>query len=142
MKLFSVLTILFSLSLYGCGGGPADAVPLGPIEGVVNLDGKPIKNPVVTFYPEAGPTGVGVGNENGEFKIKTNGANGAPIGKCKVTVVAANEAGAIPEMDGNESAIAKTATLNIKYANKETTDLVVEVTEAGNTSLKLDLDSQ
>lgn len=135
---FSVLVA--PLMFCGCGGGGGPTVTVAPVSGVVMLKGAPVANPVVTFYPEKGPTGVGKGDDQGKFVIKTNGQLGAPVGKCKVTVVAANQADQIPEMDGNEAETATKPRLSAKYANPETTDLIIDVTDQGNEDLKLDLD--
>jgi len=136
-----VIALLPLIGIIGCGGD-STAVKVAPISGVVNLDGSPLADAVLTFHPEEGPTGVGMGNDQGEFKIKTNGQNGAPVGKCKVTVTTASDAaGVIPEMDGNEGAIVEKTKLNSKYASPETTDLIIDVTEEGNTNLSLDLDT-
>lgn len=136
-----VLLLLACTTLTGCGGDSGPKVEVAPVSGVVKLQGQPIANPRVTFYPESGPTGVGIGNEAGEFTIKTNGRLGAPVGSCRVTVVAANQSAEIPEMDGNEAELAVKPTLNFKYANPDTTDLVIEVPAGGDEDLQLDLDS-
>ena len=107
---------------------------------VVKLNGKPVENPVVIFYPAEGPSSVGVGNEQGEFTVKTNGQNGVSIGKCKVTVTSGSGGAVIPPSDGNEMKLVKNAKLNPKYASVDKTDLNVEIPEAGNTNLVLDLD--
>ncbi|MCA9086166.1 MAG: hypothetical protein KDA81_19045 [Planctomycetaceae bacterium] len=137
---FLSLTLL-TLSLGGCGGGPNDSVTVAPVSGVVKLDGSPLPDAVITFYPEKGPTGIGMGDSSGAFIVKTNGQKGAPVGKCKVTVVAANQAGEVPEMDGNEAEYAKKTRLNAKYSSPETTDLIIDVTAEGNQNLQLDLDT-
>ena len=137
----SLIVVFLSLVTIGCGGAK-DAPRTAPVSGVVKVNGQPVANPVVTFYPEKGPTGIGVGNEEGAFTIKTNGRNGAPVGKCKVTVVGANDAaGEIPPADGNEMEIPEKPRLNSKYASQDTTDLIVDVTEEGNSDLQLDLDN-
>jgi hypothetical protein len=132
---------ILSLVVTGCSGGGNDAPPLAPVSGVVKLKGQPLENPVVTFFPEKGPSGIGVGNPNGEFTIKTNGQNGVAIGKCKVTVTSPTSGGSeIPPADGKEMEILKKPQLNAKYSNVDTTDLVVEVGPEGHASLQLDLD--
>lgn len=132
---------LLTTFLFGCGGGgPNDAPKLAPAGGVVMFNGKPLPDATVTFYPESGPAGIGMGNENGEFRVKTNGSDGAPLGTCKVTVTVAKAAGgAIPPADGNVMELAKDPVLPAKYGNKDTTDIQVSVDPAGNLDLKLEL---
>jgi hypothetical protein len=141
-----ITTLLVLVSMWGCGGGGGGGagykeLKLAPASGVVKLNGKPVENPVVTFYPAEGPSSVGVGNEQGEFTLKTNGQNGVSIGKCKVTVTSGSSGAAIPPSDGNEMKLVKNkGKLNPKYASVDKTDLIVEIPEAGNKNLVLDLD--
>ena len=138
-KCLALTALTFVIS--GCSGGGSDAPKLAPVSGVVKLKGQPLENPVVTFFPEKGPSAIGVGNPNGEFIIKTNGQNGVAIGKCKVTVTSPTSGGSeIPPADGKEMEILKKPQLNAKYSNVDTTDLVVEVGPEGHTGLQLDLD--
>jgi len=136
---------MIAVGLWGCGGGGGGGagyrdLKLAPISGVVKIKGQPVEKPVVTFYPDTGPTGIGVGNEQGEFSVKTNGQNGAPVGKCKVTVTAGSAQNEFPPSDGKEMQLLKKARLNAKYASPDTTDLFVDVTADGNADLQLDLD--
>lgn len=137
----SSLIAILLLAAAGCGGSAADAPKLAPVSGIVKVAGKPLPKPVVTFFPEKGPSGIGVGNENGEFTVKTNGQNGCPLGKCKVTVTSASaDPTNIPPADGNEMELLKKPSLNAKYSNADTTDLVVDVGPDGHPNLQLDLD--
>lgn len=112
-----------------------------PVSGVVKVGGNALPKPIVTFFPERGPSGTGVGNENREFTIKTNGQNGCPLGKCKVTVTSSSsDPTNIPPADGKEMELLRKPQLNAKYSNVDTTDLVVDADPEGNTSLQLDLD--
>lgn len=137
MKIHFAMCMALPLFLVGCGGGPSDQVDLAPIEGVVLLEGQPVKNAVLTFYPESGPTGVGKSDDEGKFLIKTNGVEGSPLGKCKVTVISSGSG--TPEMDGNEGKIPEDEAINPKYASALTTDLVVDVPAEGNTDIKIEL---
>ena len=134
--------LLLPVALLGCGGGggAAEEWKLAPISGVVKLKGTPMENPVVTFIPDKGPSAIGIGNEKGEFTLRTNGSKGAVVGKCKVTVTTSGGVAAIPPSDGNEMKLVKKAKLDNKYANPDSTDLIVEVPEAGNENMTLDLD--
>lgn len=140
LRLVGLLSLI-SISV-GCGGGSGPQVEVAPVSGVVMVDGKPFPNPIVTFHPETGPVGIGLGNENGEFSIKTNGRNGAPLGKCTVTVVGRDgDQMEVPPADGNEMQLLKKPRLNPKYATQDTTDLFIDVGSEGNEGLQLDLES-
>ena len=147
MKFQPLLPVVMVLvSMWGCGGSGGGVagfrdLKLAPAGGVVKLKGKPVENPVVTFYPVQGPSGVGVGNEKGEFIVKTNGQNGSPVGKCKVTVTAGSAGAVIPPSDGNEMKSAKKKPrISAKYSTPDSTDLMIEIPEAGNLKLVLNLD--
>lgn len=138
-----ISTFLVLVSMWGCSGGGGSGhqeLKLAPASGVVKLNGKPLENPVVTFYPEKGPSSVGVGNELGEFTVKTNGQNGVSVGKCKVTVTSGSGGVVIPPSDGNEMKQVSKSKLNQKYSSLDKTDLIIEIPEAGNKNLVLDLD--
>ena len=123
------------LVLAGCGKAADLGVELAPVSGVVLLDGKPMPNPVVTFYPEKGPTGIGIADANGAFTIQTNGQAGAPIGKCKVTVVPGS--GEMAEMDGNEAALNEQPAIDPRFASSATTTLSVTVPAEGLPDVQL-----
>lgn len=78
--------------LGGCNRGPDD-LPLAEASGQVTLDGKPLPYGIVAFHPDpakgtAGPTGIGVVENNGTYRIRTVGREGALVGWHKVTVMA------------------------------------------------------
>ena len=141
--MFRWLCVALVLAGAGCGGGGGGGagyaeLKLAPVAGVVLVNGQPVENPVVTFFPEKGASGTGVGNERGEFSIRTNGSKGAPVGKCKVTVTATS-ADEIPPSDGNEMKIKVKAKVPVKYTKADTTDLIIDVPAEGNENLKLEL---
>lgn len=70
----------------GCSGGGGDAPTLAAIKGKVVSGGAPVANATVMFFPEKGPSGMGITAADGTFTITTNGRPGAPIGMNKVTV--------------------------------------------------------
>jgi predicted small lipoprotein YifL len=132
--------LLLSLSVAGCGGGgPKDKPKLVPAAGVARFKGQPVKNAAINFYPEKGPVASGLTDESGAFTIKYNGQLGAVIGKNKVTVISTEQAGEIPEASGDEMKYAVQNTFSKKYNDPATTDLIVDLPEAGNTELVLDL---
>jgi hypothetical protein len=142
-KKISATLLAFGALMGGCGGGaPADAPKLAPTSGVVKYKGRTMPNLVVNFHAEKGPMGVGATDKDGKFQIKTNGALGAVVGKHKVTLASSgggtNEI--LPEANGHEMEFEKKkqASIPAKYANPSTTDLLIEIPEAGNEQLTLD----
>jgi hypothetical protein len=73
--------------LSGCGKSPPAVVPA---EGVIRLDGKPLKNVQVRFVAvsDAGPESIatGVTDEAGRFRLTCNGRPGACAGENRVVV--------------------------------------------------------
>jgi hypothetical protein len=107
------------------------SLPRYPVEGKVTLDGQPLKAGTVVFWPGDGkeerstrfpssPIG-----EDGRFALHTDGAEGAPVGTYKVTVIAEDLADSTkPE---------KTRLLvPRKYTSPETTPLSVKVVQFPN----------
>lgn len=122
--------------LASCGSGREAGIDIAPVSGRITLDGQPLANPVVTFYPDKGPVGVGVGDASGAFTVRTNGQDGAPIGKCKVTVVQAS-ADTSASTDGNEAAMVDQSAINPIFMVKGSTPLTVDVPAEGLESLDL-----
>ena len=136
MKL--VIALLLCITVVGCGGA-SDAPALVKVSGVVKFQGQPLPEATLTFYPAKGPVGVARTNANGEFQVRTNGTLGTIVDTHKVTVAVSAEAAEAPPMDGNEMAVANKSILPKKYADKETTDLQINIPDGGNESLVLEL---
>jgi hypothetical protein len=83
-------TLAAALLLAGAGcGGKTKPVP---VEGVVLLDGKPLKGALVTFVPEdgRGRVAAGLSDDDGKFELTTStSGDGALPGNYKVTVTVA-----------------------------------------------------
>ena len=77
---------LASVLHVGCGESGPELVPAS---GSVTLDGKPLKNVIVTFFPQpTGPSSSGTVDVEGKFKLYGPGSKlGAIVGENKVTVV-------------------------------------------------------
>jgi hypothetical protein len=78
------------VSVSGCQK-PTDSLSLAETTGTVTLDGKPLTSGTVTFVPDmskgtTGPTGVGLIEKDGTFRIKTVRRDGALIGFHKIRV--------------------------------------------------------
>ena len=92
---------LVSVMFVGCGG--SDAPPTAPISGVVMMQGQPVPNVNVTFYPKSGRPATGRTNAEGRFKLTTlKPGDGAVIGTHKIAVTndASNDASSSPPMPG------------------------------------------
>jgi hypothetical protein len=76
--------------LAGCGKSPPTIVP---VEGVVRMEGKPLKKALVRFIPVenhgAAYLASGVTDEAGRFELKCNGQLGACTGEHHVLVAEA-----------------------------------------------------
>jgi len=92
---------LLRLSLAGCaalvtlasGCGKPKPPPVVEVSGIVRLDGKPLKNVVVTFVP-VGELGLecqasGVTDEAGRYSLTCGGRSGACAGENQVTITEA-----------------------------------------------------
>ncbi|GAB5405982.1 MAG: carboxypeptidase-like regulatory domain-containing protein [Aureliella sp.] len=91
------LTIAVLLTCAGCGD---DTPPLGQLNGVVTIDGKPFVGGSLQFIPEGGGRpSVAVTDENGEFEaLYLVGRTGALIGSHKV-LFEVNDASDVAEED-------------------------------------------
>jgi hypothetical protein len=106
-----------------CGCGPS--VKLVPVSGKVSVDGQPLTAGQVSLVPQTESkdqktAGLSAGtiDSSGNYKIMTNGKDGAPLGKYKVVVAPSmmpSEAGKI-RMD-----------FNSRYSDPKNTDLQYEV---------------
>lgn len=131
----SALCGLLSIVLVcGCGKSkPWEKVV--PVKGAVTHKGKPVKDAELAFFPvveEGFPESVrpwAKTTENGEFSVSTyNNGDGAPTGRYKVTVTHHEIVISGGSMGSKPNDLPK------KYASKDTTDLVIDVT-AGETTL-------
>ena len=76
------LCILLLLSV-GCGGDSN----IGQVEGVVSLDGEPLKRALVCFYPTDGRASAGQTDEEGHYELQyIRNVKGAVVGPHKVTI--------------------------------------------------------
>lgn len=87
MKCFKVAVLLTAFVPFtGCfQSGPK----IMPVEGTVNLDGKPADKMLVEFWPTSdGPRSFGETDSSGRFKLTTDDGKreGASVGTHKVTI--------------------------------------------------------
>jgi hypothetical protein len=82
----------------GCGGGPS--YPHANIHGAVTLDGKPIEDGKITYFPQAS-AGAGTGGSapitGGKYEL-----SGVPIGQANFTFSALIETGRMVEDLGKQ----------------------------------------
>lgn len=100
-------------------------LPLATVTGSVTLDGKPLSQGIVMFAPDArrggaGPTGEGVIDATGRYRITTIRKPGAVVGAHRVAVVA------IADLDPSQAGDKPRAVPAI-YARPETSGLTCDV---------------
>jgi len=91
--LFKQAFVFIAMSCLGCGsGGPA----LYSVTGKVTLDGQPLPNVNVAFFPsdQKLPSSGGIADSQGVYRLTTaQGLSGAVAGKHKITVYGGQQGG-------------------------------------------------
>lgn len=82
----SLALVILALAITGCGR--SDLPELGRVEGTVTLDGKPIPNAAVGFYPlSGGRQALAIIDQDGHYDLTfVDGYSGAKTGMNEVTV--------------------------------------------------------
>jgi hypothetical protein len=77
------LAVVLLGAMSGCGGSK-----LVPVEGIVNLDGKPLAGATVVFLPDGAPgrPAQSMTAGDGRFRLSTVSEQGAEPGNYKVTI--------------------------------------------------------
>lgn len=122
MQRFSLFLLLAAIALSGCSNGPKTA----KVHGKVTVDGvKTVPGATVVFQTEQ-TSARGTVAEDGSYTLMTlNPGDGAPIGKCKVTVHHPRpKDSSQPEQKGLFAE---------KYESREKTPLQFEVKPGDNT---------
>ena len=125
-----ILTVV-AVCTAGCGG---PGYKIAPVSGRVTLDGKPLADAAVQFYPEAvpgstespGPTSIGHTDGDGRYTlvlVQDTETNGAVVGKHKVFI------NLTPKMDPNDKRPRHYGQLPMRYNRR--TELVREVPAEG-----------
>jgi hypothetical protein len=109
----------------------SDAPRTAPVEGIVTLNGKPLPNIGVVFFPlGSGPIASGNTDEQGIFSLTTVKPNdGASVGEHRVAFGAAEE---------GEKEYASNV-LPPRYGSPETSTFSVEVVDGTNNRFEFDL---
>jgi hypothetical protein len=130
--------ILFAVPLTtaACGGcGSSDHPDLGRVRGTVTLDGEPLADATVAFYPDEGRASVGTTDSDGEYELTYVGdTRGAVLGPHKVRITMLKE-------DASAEDTVRQATEPIPARYNAQTTLSAEVKEGKNT-FDFDLKSQ
>jgi hypothetical protein len=120
-------TILLAvlMLLAGCHGKK-----LIPTKGVVTLDGRPLDEAVVQFYPEGdeGEPARGVTGKDGSFELSTDRVNGVRPGTYRAVVVKFDTSGAVRR---------KQSMLPALYGSKDTSPFRFTVPHDGPLTLAL-----
>jgi hypothetical protein len=123
VKLSFLFLAILCLTLSACGGGDSIGRTF-PVKGKVLVDGKPLKQGSIVFWPKDGK-GIeadGLIAEDGTYQLSTKGKPGALPGSYTVTVMAQTNV---------DSTAPDTAKLLVpkKYTLKQETPLTREVVE-------------
>jgi hypothetical protein len=153
LRLFIFCAALSSVCIAGCGGGNNKKTPkLVPVSGKVTLGGQPLTAGVVTFFPDESKgnkgeySATGSIDADGNYKLTTDGKEGAPLGAYRVSVNTQGMPGSAAKesADGTKTSTPPTGytatTINTKYLTPTTSGLTFEVVEnagAGTYDIKL-----
>lgn len=142
-KPISCLILLVAITTIGCGGqsqGPPKLKTV-PVTGVVTYQGKPVADASISLqHLEGKATSLGKSDASGRFTLSTYGnQDGAPAGKYKVVVAVSTVKEIEPGVLAPEPPGGFKSPIPVRYANPATTDIVVEVNEAGKNELTIAL---
>lgn len=87
MRFFIAATLCAVGLVSGCSSG-SNGPAIAAVKGKVIYQGKPVPRAIVNFLAKGQPVANGSTNDQGEFTLNTKGRSGAPIGECRVTVMA------------------------------------------------------
>ncbi|MCL2347447.1 MAG: carboxypeptidase-like regulatory domain-containing protein [Planctomycetaceae bacterium] len=153
MKILKILTcVLFAGMCVAISGCSDSKLKTFPIEGNVTLDGEPLKNASIAFYPQdavKGNPGYGKTDESGHYTLSTQlgePGRGTTPGEYKVTVssqisvptnqMRRTETGAeVPITNLRE-------TLPPRYSSPGSTELKATIEAKANKELNFDLKSK
>lgn len=139
MKQHQIILFCLSVLLLSFSGCFSSDGNIGWVEGIVTVDGEPIDNATVRFYPVDGRGSSGTTDANGHYELRyTRSQMGAIVGQHKVTVSTEIKGSAY----GQESAIEdRRESLPKKYIDRKKTELAATVT-SGNNKIDFALESK
>ncbi|MBR9802572.1 carboxypeptidase regulatory-like domain-containing protein [bacterium] len=129
--------LILLLTVAGCGKSAEVAGP--EATGYVTLDGSPLTNGDLSFYPIGeGSSAQAALDGDGRFRVNTAAsATGIAPGEYKVTVESWADAEGDEENEGEPISL-----IPNKYTKERTTDLRITVTEEGPNDFHLELTSE
>jgi hypothetical protein len=123
-----LLIVAAVLPLAGCGASDKT-----PVEGTVTIDGEPLAEGRIGFYPKEGRPAYGE-IVDGRYTLTTlEPGDGALIGRHRVTVQADKPA------DPNDAFSDRIPLIPEKYFNPDSSGLTAEVTADGDNTFNFDL---
>ena len=131
-----------SIIVAGCGqvGPVADTFDTVAAQGTLTSDGKPLAFYQVTLVPEGKRPAAGTTDEKGHFVLGTNNpGDGAVVGKHKVVVAFVGPPSDITPDMNNYKPPKPPVKLHKKYSSEQTTDLTVDIPDAGIDDLKIEV---
>lgn len=129
-RLFFVIGV-FTLGWACCGCGGSDVPRTAKVQGTVTMNGKPVPNIGVVFFPVgSGPMASGNTDDQGKFELTTvSPKDGAVIGQHRVAFGAAEE---------SSSEYAR-KTLPARYESPETSRVTADVADGKVNEFSFDL---
>ena len=125
------LAALALMTLAGCGSGSG----LASVSGTVTLDGSPLPDALVSFYPEEGRFSSGTTDSSGHYVLDyTADEQGAVVGKHTVKITVATVQG--------EGGPARPPKEKVPAKYNEKSELTVEVEPGTNADMDFNLTSK
>ena len=137
LRSLSLLSLCLTM-ISGCGE-PSNRLPVYPVQGVVQWNGKPLGNAMVTLHPvdksdSRATTARATTDANGKFVVSTYDAHdGAPEGEYKVTVERYQLKGSGSNLEPGPNM------LPAKYSQPTTTGASLRVARGNNQQQVIDL---
>lgn len=140
MRNWVLLAGVALVTCFGCGE-KLERPKLYRTGGVVKLNGAPVADVSVTFYPDKGRPSTGKTDASGRFQLTTfNAGDGTAVGRHKVAVVAEVTATIVSNTPGELEAIEKaTSKVPKKYTSPETSELVNTVEAIDKNEFEINL---
>lgn len=137
-----ILLIAIVVGFSGCGGGATDTPELGSVTGTLTLDGQPVPDAQISFYPlEGGRAAFAVSEADGSYTLQFNGGvAGAKVGRNRVTITTAKEASGVKGQPEYSPEVKDTIPSNYNGSGKVGSTLEFDV-EASDNVIDLSLTS-